>query len=198
LRPMRIATHFLPHGHPRAPVPSTVSKASEDQRGASATEALHKHYSMSDIATVEPISRKKQAAVAKRLRISKPVLKAIDLLISGECKTQKAACERVNISETWLSIQLNKPAIEVFVAQRARRNLSRGVMRASARMVELLDASSEHVSLDASKHVLALDGIKPPDSSQPTGNTTINVGYIVNLAAPSDKRVDTPSTLIER
>jgi hypothetical protein len=41
----------------------------------------------------------------------------------------------------------------VFVERAARETIGNGTMRASARLLELLDASSKHVSLDASKHI---------------------------------------------
>lgn len=121
----------------------------------------------------------------KKKRIAKTTVEAIRLLLSGECKTQKIAAERVGITPQWLSMQLNKPEIQAFAATECRRNLTQGTLRASARILELVDASSEHVSLDAAKHVLAIEGIRPPDNSQPLVNIAITPGYVVDLSGSS-------------
>jgi hypothetical protein len=67
-------------------------------------------------------------------------------------------------------------------------------MRASARLLELVDASSEHVSLDASKHVLAIEGIRPPDQGQVSVNVGVSVGYVIDLSGnggnPSATTID--------
>jgi hypothetical protein len=55
-----------------------------------------------------------------------------------------------------------------------------GTLRASYRLVELIDASSESVSLDAAKHALAIEGIKPPDSGGVSVSIHNNVGYVVD------------------
>jgi hypothetical protein len=56
---------------------------------------------------------------------------------------------------------------------------------------ELLDAESEHVSLDATKHMLAIEGIKP--AAEPTTNVNLNVraGYVIMLDDdPPKKAID--------
>jgi len=70
----------------------------------------------------------------------------------------------------------------VFIAQRARQNISLGIIRASARMVELIDAGSEHVSADMSKHVAAIGGIKPAQDAQVSVNIDIKAGYVIDLS----------------
>jgi hypothetical protein len=69
----------------------------------------------------------------------------------------------------------------VFIERCARETIAAGTMRASARLVELLDASSEHVSLDASKHMLAIAGIKPTADAQVSVNIDIKAGYVIDL-----------------
>lgn len=63
-------------------------------------------------------------------------------------------------------------------------------MRASRRLEELLDASSEHVSLDASKHVLAIGGIKPIEQGTNI-NITNNIapGYVIDMRDPRDENI---------
>jgi hypothetical protein len=122
-----------------------------------------------------------EAKPLRERRVSKRIAEAVRLLLTGECRTQKAAAERVGMSPTYLSEALKKPHVRVFVERRTRETIANGTMRASARLVELLDATSEHVSLDASKHMLALNGHQPP--SGPAANVNINMtaGWVVDL-----------------
>jgi hypothetical protein len=133
-----------------------------------------------------------EAKPVQERRVSKRIAEAVRLLLTGECKTQKAAALRVDMSETYLSEALRKPHIRVFIAQRVRETIANGTLRASARLVELLDASSEHVSLDASKHLLAIEGIKP--AVQPTTSVNLNVqaGYIVDLRTDEEIAAKVP------
>lgn len=131
---------------------------------------------------------------AKRERIPPRIAQAVKLLLTGECKTQKAAAERVGITPSHLCESLTKPKIQAFIARETRRNIQNGAIRASARLVELVDASSEHVSLDASKHVLAIEGIRPPDQGQVSVNVGVSVGYVIDLSGqasnPSATTID--------
>jgi hypothetical protein len=137
------------------------------------------------------------AKPVKERRVSKRIAEAVRLLLTGECKTQKAAAERVGMNETYLSEALRKPHIRVFIERRTRETIANGSLRASARLVELLDASSEHVSLDASKHLLAIEGIKP--AAEPIANVNVNVraGYVIMLDEdPARKTIDvTPNAV---
>lgn len=118
----------------------------------------------------------------KRVRIPPRIAQAVRLLLSGECKTQKAAAARAGITASHLCESLTKPKIQAFIARETRRNIQHGAIRASARLVELVDAASEHVSLDASKHVLAIEGIRPPDQGQVSVNVGVSVGYVIDLS----------------
>jgi hypothetical protein len=118
----------------------------------------------------------------KRVRIPPKIAKAVHLLLTGECKTQKAAAERVGMNASYLCDALTKPKIQAFIARETRRNIQNGAIRASARLMELVDAQSEHVSLDASKHVLAIEGIRPPDQGQVSVNVGVSVGYVIDLS----------------
>jgi hypothetical protein len=136
--------------------------------------------------------------LAKRERIPPKIAKAVTLLLTGECKTQKAAAERVGLNASYLCDALTKPKIQAFIARETRRTIAQGQMRASARLLELVDASSEHVSLDASKHVLAIEGIRPPDQGQVNVNVGVSVGYVIDLSGqqsqPSVTTIDTRLT----
>jgi hypothetical protein len=122
----------------------------------------------------------------KKQRIPKRIVRACELLASGECKTITAAAERVGVTREWLSRLLQRSHVQVFIARKSRENIQRGVLRASNRIIELLDASSEHVSLDASKHILAIEGIKPSQDAQVSVNIDIKAGYVIDLTDKPD------------
>ena len=117
----------------------------------------------------------------KKQRISKRLADAIELLATGECKTQKIAAERVGLNVQYLCQALAKPHVRVFIEQRARQTIAAGAMRASARLIQLVDATSEHVSADVSKHVLACAGIKPSSDAQVSVNVDIKAGFVIDL-----------------
>jgi hypothetical protein len=133
----------------------------------------------------------------KPKRIPRKVLNAIRLIDAGECKTIKAAAERVGLSREHLSISLGKPHVQVFLAQRSRQTISWLVLRAGARAGELLDAQSEHVAADMTKHVLAINGIKPAEASQVSVNVNVSPGYVIDLSNGPERGSDKPSSLIE-
>jgi hypothetical protein len=132
-----------------------------------------------------------EAKPARERRVSKRIAEVVRLLLTGECRTQKAAAERVGMNETYLSEALRKPHVQVFIERRTRETIANGTLRASARLVELIDAGSEHVSADVSKHMLAIAGIKP--TAEPTALVNINIraGYVIDLSDdPPAKVVD--------
>lgn len=85
---------------------------------------------------------------------------------------------------------LNRPHIQAFLERESRRTIAVASLRASHRVAELIDASSEHVSLDASKHVLAIRGIRPPDNHATNVNVDVSVGYVVKL-----RHIDDPKAI---
>ena len=55
-------------------------------------------------------------------------------------------------------------------------------------MVELVDCDSLTTSYDASKHVLAIAGIKPdPDGAAINVNVNIRAGYVIDLSGDDDR-----------
>jgi hypothetical protein len=109
------------------------------------------------------------------------VRQAIRLLLSGECKTIKAAAVRVKIDYSHLSEQLRKPAARVFMEQRTRETIVSAQMPAASTLVRLLNARSEHVQADVAKYALAIAGIAPPQGSQVTVNVDVSPGFVINL-----------------
>ena len=59
----------------------------------------------------------------------------------------------------------------------------------------MIDAGSEHVSADVSKHMLAIAGIKPAAEATALVNINIKAGYVIDLSDdPPMKTIDvTPS-----
>lgn len=136
--------------------------------------------------TQKPNTDLETAKPVKERRISRRVAEAVRLLVTGTCTTQKAAAERVGLHPNYFCEALKRPEVRVFIERCARENLAAGTMRASARLVELLDSPSHHVSLDASKHMLGIAGIKPAAEAQVSVNIDIKAGYVIDLSEPGD------------
>lgn len=113
--------------------------------------------------------------------ISKKIRAVVNLLVSGECKTIKAASERTGLAFDYVRQALKEPSVRVFIERAMRETIAAGTMRASSRLVELVDASSEHVSLDATKHMLSIAGIKPTPDAQVSVNIELKAGYVIDL-----------------
>lgn len=121
------------------------------------------------------------AVPLRERRISKRMQQVLTNLATKGL-SQREAAKLAGMSEYHLSRELKKPQIQVFIARCARQNIQIGVLRASKRVLELIDADSEHVSLDASKHVLAIEGIKPSSDAQVSVNIDIKAGYVIDLS----------------
>lgn len=119
--------------------------------------------------------------------VSKKMRTAIALLLSGECRSLKAAAghPRVQLSRERLSKAFREPHVAAFVREQTTRQLAAGTTIAAARMLELVNAKSEHVSLDAATRVLAIDGVMPPEN-RPNLNVNVgvgvSVGYVIDLS----------------
>ena len=119
----------------------------------------------------------------KAYRISKRITEAIRLLITGECKTQKAAAERAGLNASHLSEQLRKPHIARHLEEQTRVALSRSQAPAAATLIRLAtEASSEHVQKDAAIHLLNIAGHKPRADTQVSVNVEIKAGYVIDLS----------------
>lgn len=121
--------------------------------------------------------------------IPRKVRHALNLMFRGECKDIKAAAAQANLSREHLSRSLRMPHVQAFIARESRKTIAEHTIRASARIGELVDAASEHVSLDASKHVLAIEGIRPPDQGQVSVNVGVSVGYVIDLSGKAPAAV---------
>jgi hypothetical protein len=141
-----------------------------------------------------PLPDQSNAKPAKEPRISKRLREAVLLLTPPECKTQKAAAEKLGMSPTYLSEALKKPEVRVFMERTARETVAVAQLRATARMVELMDASSEHVSADMARHVAAIAGIKPAHDAQVSVNIDIKAGYVIDISESGSQASGTQLT----
>lgn len=78
---------------------------------------------------------------------------------------------------------LGKHHIRAYFTRRAAENIDRAQLRASARLVELIDAQSEHVAAKVSERILENTGVLKAQSGgvSVSVNTTISAGYVVDL-----------------
>jgi hypothetical protein len=113
--------------------------------------------------------------------VPKKVKAACEAIVSGKVKTITDAAEHAGISREYLSRELGKPAAQEFLRQKAARNVAIASGRASARIGELIDASSEHVAFDAARHVLAVAGIKPVAEPNVNLNIEMRAGYVIDI-----------------
>jgi hypothetical protein len=141
-----------------------------------------------------------EAVPVKPKRVPPKIGQIVDWLVTGACKNQKAACERANLDPSYVSRELRKVHVRVFIDRKVRETLANGTMRASAKLLELLDSDSDHVALDAVKHELALHGIKPANDSQVSINIDARAGFIIDLSDEPVRpmRDVTPSTSSRR
>ena len=137
---------------------------------------------MSDVAANEQQTTLPAPKPAREKRVPKKIANAINLLLTGAVTTQKAAAERVGITPAWLCKALQKDNARVFYERRSRQTIATALPRASRRLVELVDAGSEHVSLDATKHLLGISGIKPAEDARVNINVELKAGYVIDLS----------------
>lgn len=117
----------------------------------------------------------------KPKRVPAKVQRAITLIFTGKCRYAVDAAKQVGLRPEHLSRMMRKAHVQVFIAQERARILADGSMRAASRLVSLVDANSEHVSLDASKHVLAIEGISPKQQGISV-DVHVRAGFVIDLS----------------
>lgn len=125
-------------------------------------------------------------APAKRLRVPKRIRHACELIADGEVKTIKAAAERVGMSREHLSRSLTKDHVQVFLKRAAAKTIAGASLRASRRMVELIDARSEHVAAKVSERILTSEGILRTDHTQAPAGVDLRAGFVIKLVVQSE------------
>lgn len=120
----------------------------------------------------------------RRKRVAVKTQRAIDALLRGEVKNITQAAALVGCSREHLSRELHTPHVQAYFQDKVKRHVTIASGRAAARLTELLDSASDHVSLEASKHALAVAGVKPSNDSV---NVQVNVqaGYVIDLTPPN-------------
>jgi hypothetical protein len=124
--------------------------------------------------------------VNKALRITNKVRRAIDLMVSGECKQINETAEKVGLARESLSRALSKPHVIEHLRQKVIRRLNIAAARAGATKTELLDSDSEIVRDRASSFILGLAGIAPAATPSVALNLEIRAGYVIDLRDPAD------------
>jgi hypothetical protein len=123
----------------------------------------------------------------KSVRISPRMKQAIHLLATGSCKTQRAAAERVNMTETHLSRMLARPQIQALMTRETRKVLMNAQLPAANTLVRLLDASSEHVQRETSVNLLRISG-HIADDNRVAVNVDVRAGFVIDLSEPPQQR----------
>jgi hypothetical protein len=119
---------------------------------------------------------------AKPARVPKRIAQFVELLISGECRTQKAACDKLKLDPSYASKQLRKVHVATYLEQQTRVALARSQAPAAATLFRLLDqAASEHVQKDVAIHLLNIAGHKPKADAQLSVNIELKAGYVLDL-----------------
>jgi hypothetical protein len=139
-------------------------------------------------ATTEQTQAPKTQKLAKNRRISPRIVHAVELLVSGECKTIKAAAEKANLTREGLSKALSKVHVAAYLEQQTRVMLARLQAPAAGTLARLMaEGASEHVQNDVAKHVLAIAGHKPRAEAQVSVNIDIKAGYVIDLREPEER-----------
>ena len=128
----------------------------------------------------------------KRRPIPKRVRLAVEEIVQGRAKTITAAAKKVGLTREYLSRSLSEPHITEHLRLRAARTVAIGAGRASARLIGLLDARSEHVVADVATRILAISGISAPREQNVNFNLQIRAGYVINLSEDPPMRVVSP------
>jgi hypothetical protein len=125
-------------------------------------------------------------ALPERKRPPKRVREAIDHYVTGRARSITAAAKKVGLSREYLSRSLSQPHVSAFLRDKAARQVAMGAGRAAARLNQLLDSKSEHVSLEATKFSLGVAGTKPAPDAQLSVNIEQKAGYVIILGKPGE------------
>jgi hypothetical protein len=117
----------------------------------------------------------------KALRITRKVRQAIELLATGNAKTQLEAAEQVGLTRETISRALAKPHVIEHLRQRAIRTIAMAAGRAAEVKVELMDGPDAMVRDRSSSFILGVAGIKPDTSPGLAVNIEIKAGYVIDL-----------------
>lgn len=120
-------------------------------------------------------------------RVSKKIKQAIRGLLDGKYRTQSAAAIGESLSGDYLQRALHKPHVLSYIDVQVQKMLQSGKLRATGRLLELIDSKSDHVSFDASLATLGINGIRPVEapSTHIVNNVNVAAGYVIDLSEPA-------------
>jgi hypothetical protein len=141
---------------------------------------------MNNIATIE-----NQPKHARERKITKRVRHAIDLMIRGQCRTQKAAAEKVGLSPERLCRALKESHVQEYLGRQTRVLLAQSQSTAAATLMTLMDqAKSEHVRKDIAVTLLGYNGIRADAERGPLVSIAFGAagpGYAIDLRLDQSK-----------
>jgi phosphoenolpyruvate carboxylase len=126
----------------------------------------------------------------KRVRIPPRIRHACELLANGNVATVTAAAERAGLSREHLSKMLSQPHIRAFLTRKATETIRTASLRASNRLVELIDAKSEHVAAQVSERILTSEGILKSDQHAIAVNVDVKAGFILDLREEQHRTIE--------
>ena len=129
-----------------------------------------------DPPTLPTVPQKKMRKPAPRVRA------AIEALVTGQCRTIKAAAQKVGVSREYLSRAFSLPHNAEALRTRALREVALSSGRAAARLNQLIDSTSQRVALEATKFSLGVAGIKPADDARVSVSIELRAGYVIDLS----------------
>jgi hypothetical protein len=115
-------------------------------------------------------------------RISKKVRRAIDAMVTGDCKQIKEAAEKVGLARESLSRALSTPHVAQHLREKVVRHLAIQAARAGYVKGELLDSDNDIARDRASSFILGLAGIQPATSPSLNINLEVKAGYVIDLS----------------
>jgi hypothetical protein len=121
--------------------------------------------------------------------VPKKVRQAIQMMVQGNCRTWAAAAQRVGCARETMYRYFKRPECRQALRDAVERSVLMAGGRASARLTQLLDSSSQRTSLDATR--LALQALGVVGNGQ--NNVSVNVGvelragYVIDLRERDDR-----------
>jgi hypothetical protein len=130
---------------------------------------------------------------ARNKQLNPKVARAIDMLAEAVVKkndeTITNIAAQVGMSREGLSAALRRDDITARVLARVRQRLGTvALLKAGARLEELIHAKSEYVALEASSRTLAISGVKAVEVPAAIGGVTVNLQlrYVSRPEVPID------------
>lgn len=108
-------------------------------------------------------------------------LKALELLVSGECKSYSEVAQRVEISQKTLFNWRSEEEFSQELKRRIDLRISSSVPRAVRRIEKIIGSQNEEVALKACKDILDRSGYKASDRVELDGKINQNAAVEVRF-----------------